>query len=137
MRRPPTRSTRTDTLYAYTTLFRSLVDTKLLVLLLLMVVMLVLTMFVDSMAILIIMIPVAVIIGRNFGVDEYQLGLLMVMTTQIGATTPPVAVLLFVATSIAGCSYSQTIRYCWGFIIAEVLVLAAVLLLPEIGRATA
>jgi tripartite ATP-independent transporter DctM subunit len=110
-----------------------LVGTKLAVLLMLMAIMLVLTMFVDSMAILIIMIPVAVVIGRKFGVDEYQLGLLMVMATQIGATTPPVAVLLFVATSIAGCSYSQTIRYCWGFIAAEVLVLVAVLLLPDLA----
>jgi tripartite ATP-independent transporter DctM subunit len=110
-----------------------LVGTKLTVLLMLMAIMLVLTMFVDSMAILIIMIPVAVVIGRKFGVDEYQLGLLMVMATQIGATTPPVAVLLFVATSIAGCTYSQTIRYCWGFIAAEVLVLVAVLLLPDLA----
>ena len=97
--------------------------TKLGVMFLLMAVMLVLTMFVDSMAILIIMIPVAVIIGRQYGIDEFQLGLLMVMATQIGSTTPPVAVLLFVATSIAGCKYSETIRYCWTFIAAEVVML--------------
>ncbi len=100
--------------------------TKLGVMLLLMAIMLVLTMVVDSMAILIVMIPVAVVIGRNYGIDEFQLGLMMVMATQIGSTTPPVAVLLFVATSIAGCKYSETIRYCWGFIAAEVVVLLAV-----------
>ena len=49
--------------------------TKLGVMLLMTAVMLVLTMFVDSMAILIIMIPVAVVVGRNFGIDEFQLGL--------------------------------------------------------------
>ncbi len=103
------------------------------VLLLLMAVMLVLTMFVDSMAILIILIPVAVVIGRSFGVDEFQLGLLMVMATQIGSTTPPVAVLLFVATSIAGCRYNETIRYCWAFILAEVTVLAMVIFLPGLA----
>lgn len=103
------------------------------VMLLLMTVMLVLTMFVDSMAILIILIPVAVVIGRNFGIDEFQLGLMMVMATQIGSTTPPVAVLLFVATSIAGCKYSETIRYCWSFIIAEVVVLLAVVFIPGLA----
>jgi tripartite ATP-independent transporter DctM subunit len=103
------------------------------VMLLLMAVMLVLTMFVDSMAILIILIPVAVVIGRNFGIDEFQLGLMMVMATQIGSTTPPVAVLLFVATSIAGCKYNETIRYCWAFIAAEVVVLVAVALWPNLA----
>jgi len=103
------------------------------VMLLLAAVMLLLTMFVDSMAILIIMIPVAVVVGRNFGIDEFQLGLVMVMATQIGSTTPPVAVLLFVATSIAGCRYNETIRYCWAFIGAEVAVLLAVAFWPSIA----
>lgn len=106
---------------------------KLGVMLLLMGIMLVLTMFVDSMAILIIMIPIAVVIGRNFGIDEFQLGLMMVMATQIGSTTPPVAVLLFVATSIAGCKYNETIRYCWAFIAAEVVVLLLVVFWPDLA----
>jgi tripartite ATP-independent transporter DctM subunit len=103
------------------------------VMLLLAAIMLLLTMFVDSMAILIILIPVAVIIGRNFGIDEFQLGLMMVMATQIGSTTPPVAVLLFVATSIAGCRYNETIRYCWAFIAAEVAVLLLVVFWPPLA----
>lgn len=103
------------------------------VMLLLMGIMLLLTMFVDSMAILIIMIPVAVVIGRNFEIDEFQLGLMMVMATQIGSTTPPVAVLLFVATSIAGCTYSETVRYCWAFIIAEIAVLLLVVFWADLA----
>ena len=106
---------------------------KLGVMLLLMAIMLVLTMFVDSLAILIILIPVAVVIGRSFNIDEFQLGLMMVMATQIGSTTPPVAVLLFVATSIAGCTYNETIRYCWAFIIAEVTVLLMVVFWPDLA----
>jgi tripartite ATP-independent transporter DctM subunit len=103
------------------------------VLSLLVAVMLILTMFIDSMAILIIMVPVAVVIGRQHGIDEFQLGVIMVMATQIGSTTPPVAVLLFVATSIAGCKYSETIRYCWAFILAEVTVLVLVMLAPDLA----
>ena len=108
-------------------------DNRIGVMLLLIGIMLLLTMFVDSMAILIIMIPVAVVVGRNFGIDEFQLGLLMVMATQIGSTTPPVAVLLFVATSIAGCKYGETIRYCWTFIAAEVAVLLLVLFWVDVA----
>jgi tripartite ATP-independent transporter DctM subunit len=103
------------------------------VLLVLMGIMLILTMFVDSMAILVILVPVAVYVGRTFEIDQFQLGLLMVMATQIGSTTPPVAVLLFVATSIAGCTYAETIRYCWSFILAEIAVLALVVFIPELA----
>lgn len=102
-------------------------------LLTLVAIMLLLTMFVDSMAILVIMIPVAVIVGRSFGIDEFQLGVLMVMATQIGSTTPPVAVLLFVATSLAGCGYSETIRYCWAFILAELTVLILIIVWPGLA----
>jgi len=58
---------------------------------------------------------------------------MMVMATQIGSTTPPVAALLFVATSIAGCTYSETIRYCWAFILAEVAVLLAVVFWADLA----
>jgi tripartite ATP-independent transporter DctM subunit len=115
------------------TMIHGVTTSKLGAMLTLMAIMLVLTMFVDSMAILIITIPVAVVLGRSYGIDEFQLGLMMVMATQIGSTTPPVAVLLFVATSIAGCTYSETIRYCWAFIVAEVAVLLLVVLWPDVA----
>jgi tripartite ATP-independent transporter DctM subunit len=115
------------------TMIHGVTTSKLGAMLTLMAIMLVLTMFVDSMAILIITIPVAVVLGRSYGIDEFQLGLMMVMATQIGSTTPPVAVLLFVATSIAGCKYSETIRYCWAFILAEVAVLLLVVLWPDVA----
>jgi tripartite ATP-independent transporter DctM subunit len=95
--------------------------------LLLVVAMLILTMFVDSMAILIISVPIAVFIGGQLGIDQFQLGLAMVMATQIGSTTPPVAVLLFVASSIAKVPYGETVRFCWPFILAEIAVLMAVI----------
>ena len=55
----------------------------------------------------------------------------MVMSNQIGS--PPVAVLLFVTTSIAGTTYDQTVRYVLPFIIAEVLVLFLVVLFEPVA----
>lgn len=103
--------------------------------LLLILAMLVLTMFVDSMAVLIVTVPIAVYIGHNFGLDQFQLGVAMVMATQIGAVTPPVAVLLFVASSIAKCSYAETVRYVWSFIAVEILVLMLVIFFGPIASA--
>ena len=97
--------------------------------------MLILTMFVDSMAVLIITVPIAVYIGQTFGIDQFHLGIALVMATQIGATTPPVAVLLFVASSIAKCRYGETVKYAWPFIGAEIFVLALVLLFAPLASA--
>lgn len=103
------------------------------VLICLLLLMLVLTMFVESLAILIILAPVIVFIGKAYGFDEFHLGVLVVMVAQIGGTTPPVALLLFVTTSIARCSYSETMRYCWSFILAEIAILALVAFVPDLA----
>lgn len=103
------------------------------VLLVLTGMMLVLTMFIESLAVLIILTPLIVKIGATFAFDPIYLGMLMVMVTQIGGTTPPVAVCLFVGTSIAGCSYDETIRRCWPFIGALMLALLAVFLWPPLA----
>ncbi|MCL2000188.1 MAG: TRAP transporter large permease [Planctomycetes bacterium] len=94
---------------------------------------LVLTMFIESLAVLVIMIPVCVYVAAQYGFNAYHFGLLMVLTAQIGAVTPPVAVLLFVATSIAEIPYDQTIKYCLPFIIALVTVLALIVFFPPLA----
>jgi len=103
------------------------------VLLVLLGLMLVLTMFIESLAVLIILTPLIVKIGATSGFDPIYLGILMVIATQIGATTPPVAVCLFVGTSIAGCSYDETIRRCWPFVGALLLALLAIFLVPGLA----
>ena len=108
-------------------------DNRMIVLFMLLGIMLVLTMFVESLAILIIFVPVASYISKHFGFDQYQFGLLMVIATQIGATTPPVAVLLFVATSIAKTTYDQTIKYCLPFVLTLIAVLILVALVPPLA----
>jgi tripartite ATP-independent transporter DctM subunit len=94
---------------------------------------LILGMFIESLAVLIILTPLIVKIGANFGLDPIYMGMLVVLATQIGATTPPVAVVLFVATSICNTTYDQTLRYCWPFIAALMLTLLLVFLCPPLA----
>ncbi len=104
-----------------------------LTLILLILIMLILTMFVESLAILVIMIPVIVHIGNLFGFDPYYLGLVVIMATQIGATTPPVAVVLFVATSIARTTYEETLKYCLPFIVTLIIILILTIAIPALS----
>ena len=103
------------------------------VLLIMAAVMIVLGTFVDSLAVLLVFAPAAIQISKVYGIDPFQMGLVMVMCNQIGAVSPPTAPLLFVTTSIAQTSYSEVNRHVWWFMLAETLVLVLVILLPGLA----
>lgn len=115
------------------TLLNSISSNPLIILLTLLGVMLILTMFVEPLAVLIVMVPVAVHVCKIYGFNPYYFGLLMVMATQIGAVTPPVAILLFVATSLAETTYDQTIRYCYPFILTLILTMLLIVFFPGLA----
>ncbi len=114
-------------------LVTSMSQTPTAVLLMLAVVMIVLGTFVDSLAILLVFAPVAIKISQTYGIDPFQMGLVMVMCNQIGAVSPPTAPLLFVTTSIAKASFDETNRHVWPFMTAEVLVMLLVILVPGLA----
>ena len=103
------------------------------VLLIVAAVMVVLGTFVDSLAVLLIFAPVAIQISKAYGIDPFQMGLVMVMCNQIGAVSPPTAPLLFVTTGIAQCSYAEVNRHVWWFMLAETLVLLLVIFIPGLA----
>ena len=103
------------------------------VLLLVAVVMIVLGTFVDSLAVLLVFAPVAISISKTYGIDPFQMGLVMVMCNQIGAVSPPTAPLLFITTSIAQATYTEVNKHVWWFMLAETLVLLLVVFIPGLA----
>jgi len=103
------------------------------VLLIVAAVMIVLGTFVDSLAVLLIFAPVAIQIGKAYGIDPFQMGLVMVMCNQIGAVSPPTAPLLFITSGIAQCTFSEVNRHVWWFMLAETLVLLLVIFIPGLA----
>jgi tripartite ATP-independent transporter DctM subunit len=103
------------------------------VLLIVAVVMIVLGTFVDSLAVLLIFAPVAIQISKAYGIDPFQMGLVMVMCNQIGAVSPPTAPLLFITSGIAQCTFSEVNRHVWWFMLAETLVLLLVIFIPGLA----
>ncbi len=108
-------------------------DSPTTVLLIVAAVMIVLGTFVDSLAVLLVFAPVAIQLSRTYGIDPFQMGLVMVMCNQIGAVSPPTAPLLFITTSIARASYMEVNRHVWWFMLAETLVLVLVILFPGLS----
>jgi TRAP-type C4-dicarboxylate transport system permease large subunit len=89
--------------------------------------------FVDSLAVLLVFAPVAIKISQVYGIDPYQMGLVMVMCNQIGAVSPPTAPLLFVTTNIARCTLDETNRHIWPFFFAECVVLLLMVFIPGLS----
>ncbi len=112
---------------------RGVTDNSFLMLTLLVVVMLVLTMILDGLAVIVVMIPTIVYVGTAFHIDPLQLGIIMVMITQVGGLTPPVALLLFITTSIARISFVEGIRHVWPFLGVIVGVMIAIMIFPGIA----
>ena len=111
----------------------SLSQSPTMVLLIIAVAMLLLGTFVNSLIVLLVFAPVAISISKTYGLDVYQVGLVMVMCNQIGAVSPPTAPLLFVTTSIAKTPIDETNRHVWTFMLAETLVLLLVILFPGLS----
>ncbi len=103
------------------------------ILLILAIAMVILGTFVDSLAVLLVFAPAAIQIGKAYGIDPFQMGLVMVMCNQIGSVSPPTAPLLFITTAIAQTTYSEVNRHVWWFMLAETLVMVLVIYIPGLA----
>jgi len=62
---------------------------------------LIIGMFMESMAAILIVVPILVPIAASFGVNPVHFGLVVVMNLAVGMVTPPYGISLFVAASVA------------------------------------
>lgn len=69
----------------------------------------------------------------TLGIDPIHFGIVMVVGAEIGMMTPPVGVNLFVASGISGLSIERLSKAMIPFLTAMVLVLAVIILVPQIS----
>jgi tripartite ATP-independent transporter DctM subunit len=114
-------------------LIRSVTNDPRFVFIIIIGIMVFLTMFVESLSVLIVLVPVTSYLSQIFGYDPYQLGIALVISTQVGALTPPVASLLFVTTSVAETRFAETCRFILPFICLHLLLLASLAFFPALA----
>ncbi|MBM5801025.1 MAG: TRAP transporter large permease [Cyanobacteria bacterium K_DeepCast_35m_m2_023] len=90
-------------------------------------------MFLDTIAIILIVTPVILPALQASGIDLVQFGVVMVLNLMIGLITPPVGLLLFVLARIARLDFAATVRACMPFIVPMLLVLLLVALVPSVS----
>ncbi len=90
-------------------------------------------MFMESLAAILILVPVLMPMAIDFGINPIHFGLVVVMNFAMGMVTPPYGITLFVASSVAGRSIIQVARRIFWPWAMMIIVLLLVTYIPEIG----
>jgi tripartite ATP-independent transporter DctM subunit len=88
--------------------------------------------FMEALAAMLILIPILVPAAVQFGIDPVQFGLIFVLNLMIGTITPPVGVVLFVTSRIAGITFEAMSRAILPWLIPLLAVLIAITLWPPL-----
>jgi len=87
----------------------------------------------ETLAVIIILVPVLLPLVKSLGIDPLHFGVVMVVNLSIGLATPPVGVNLFVASGIAKVSLEKISRAIWLFLLALLVPLAVITYVPPIS----
>lgn len=102
------------------------------VLLGILLIMLALGCFMDSMAIVLLTVPIFFPMIQKVGIDPIWFGILVVRVTEMGLITPPVGLNLYVIKGVAGVPMGTVFRGVTPFILADCAHLALLILFPQI-----
>lgn len=103
------------------------------VLLIINVFLLVVGMFMETIAAILIFVPLLLPIVTSVGVDPLHFGIIVCLNLSIGMITPPFGVNLFIGSKVAGIGFEQTFKYLKWTFLTLVIVLLAVTYIPEIS----
>lgn len=95
-------------------------------------VLLVLGTVLESLSLMIILIPVLAPMGASLGIPPEQLALVLVLVFTIGGITPPVGGITFTVCAITGCRLGEFTRAFMPFFLCLMLCLAAIILFPSL-----
>jgi tripartite ATP-independent transporter DctM subunit len=96
------------------------------------VILLVVGCFMETLAALLILIPILVPAAIGFGVDPVQFGLIMIFNLILGTIHPPIGVVLFVMSRIADVTFEQISRAILPWLVPLLVVLVLITVWPAL-----
>lgn len=104
----------------------SFTDSRALFMLIVVVFLLILGCFIESMAGLLIVMPVMIPIATVLGIDLVHFGIVCCLSMMIGAVTPPMGACVFIVCSISETRFDLVCKKLWPFLISLVVALLLV-----------
>lgn len=93
--------------------------------------------FIDQVSMMMVTIPIFIPLANEVGIDLLVLGVIYLLTMEIGLLTPPFGLLLFVMKGVAPPTITmpQIYRAVTPFVLIKLAVLALIVAAPQIGTA--
>ena len=101
-------------------------------LILINVLLLILGTFMETIAIIIIVVPVLMPLVVSLGMDPIHFGVMVTVNLAIGANTPPVGVDLIAACKVSRTTLDESMSYIWPFVGAMTVALAFITFIPQL-----
>ena len=86
--------------------------------------------FIESLVILLIVVPILVPVALGFGIDPVHFGIIVVLNLMISILTPPMGMALFVVAQVGGIPYQRLARAILPWLIPPIVVLILVCIFP-------
>ena len=110
----------------------SITTNRYLLLLIINVVFLILGMFIDTQTMLVVFIPIVIPVVKLLGIDLVHFGVMIVLNTMIGLSTPPFGMLLFVTHGVSGTPLKDIIREICPMILVMIAILLLITFIPPL-----
>lgn len=117
---------------AMTQVLLSLAENKLLLLVIINLFLLFTGMFMEGIALILILSPILVPVMISIGINETHACMIIILNLMIGVVTPPVGVVLFVIANIAKVPFEKVTRATLPFLIPLLIVLVMVTYIPGV-----
>ncbi|MGO4852421.1 TRAP transporter large permease [Phaeovulum sp. W22_SRMD_FR3] len=89
--------------------------------------------FIESLVILLIVVPILVPVALGFGIDPVHFGIVVVLNLMISILTPPMGMALFVVAQVGGIPYHRLARAILPWLIPPIVVLILVCTFPVLA----
>jgi len=99
----------------------------------LIAILLVAGMFLDTIAVILIAVPIFAPVLAQYHIDMVQFGIVLVLSLMIGMVTPPIGIITFVMSRISGMGYMATFRASAPFLIPVAIVTLLVAAIPQVA----
>lgn len=113
-------------------LLMSISSSKLVITFFLVILFLIVGLFLDGTSAILILVPVLSPLGAQYGFDPIHLAMFMVVTLLIGGITPPVGILLFIATSIGQIKVKETLPILTPYFLTMVFIAFVIAYFPSL-----
>lgn len=86
--------------------------------------------FIESLAILLIVVPILIPVALGFGIDPVHFGIIVVLNLMISTLTPPMGMALFVVAQVGNIPYHRLARAIIPWLVPPIVVLILVCVFP-------